>query len=116
MTLFHSNQITVLRYPNGSYVAGRWVDGSPVPLIITGSVQPGSGDRVLTNIEGKRFSGNMNMYVDVPLRCYDPIRKTRGDMYKDSYGILWEIVEAKDCQCGIIPHYEYTLVRSSELI
>lgn len=114
MTLFHSRVLTFHRR-TGSYVAGRWIEEVDSTFTLEGSVQASSGDKVETFLEGRRFSGSLDFYVDGPLQTYDPKLKTVGDLYVDESGEEWELVLQSGWANGIIPHYEYTAVRRKEL-
>jgi len=115
MTLFETRTITIQRM-SGSYNAGHWIAGNPTSIVMTGSVQASSGDKVETLMEGKRFSGSLDLFVDQPLVMADPKRGVQGDRYVDEKGDIWEVVLGNDWQNGIISHYEYTAVRIKELL
>jgi hypothetical protein len=66
-----TQSITVYRAATGSYVGGRWVDGSEGPFTIQGSHQPANGEERRNLPEGVRSDDIRKIYTDARLQEAD---------------------------------------------
>ena len=95
---------TVKRYASGSYVDGRWVEGSETELTIKTSVQPLNGKELEALPEGRRekssYKGYTSLYMQTVQNSENPDRIViDGDEY--------EIFTVENWQSNIINHYKF---------
>lgn len=107
-----SVELTVIRQPAGSYVAGRYVKAEPVEVTIAGNIQPlPRGVRTKLNPEGDITTNAYMLFTN------DLVRQMREGV--DGYNadiILWEgyqleVVQAVRYAMGPLDHYECVCVR-----
>jgi prephenate dehydratase len=109
-------KIPVKRPVEGSYVKGRWVEGAnPIPFTITGSVQPTSGDKLQTLLEGKRVSSIYEIITDTKLEVTDPLTGKTGDIVT-IFGQDHEVIQCMPWQNNILPHYSCIAIREKEAL
>ncbi len=116
MSLFNSKPIIAKRASAGEWVKGRWVEGSnPSTFSISGSIQPTTGDKLQTLLEGKRIQGIIEIITGTELQATDPITQTTGDIVTSSIdGLDYEVIQVLSWQNGILPHYECIAIREKE--
>jgi len=98
--------ITVTRKAVGSYVNGRWVDGTAADHSVSGNVQPLSGRELQQLPEGDRERQPLKIYTAFALANGDVV--TRGD------GIEYEVQAVEDWTKFNQPHYKARLMRIEE--
>lgn len=66
---YFRSPVTLRRYPPGTYVNGRWVEGSPSQdILITASIQPAKGEEMRSLPEARKESENYVMYTSFRVR------------------------------------------------
>jgi hypothetical protein len=113
MSLFNSRTFTVRRTIAGSYVKGKWVEGTSSTFTIKGTFQPGSVERMQTVLEGKRIQGAGDLITSSTLQLANPATQTSSD-WVEIDGIWWEVVQVGHWKNGLIPHSEYVVVWPKE--
>jgi hypothetical protein len=114
MSLFKSKTIPIKRQTPGQYVRGRWVDGpGPTEFNVDGTIQPTTGDKLQTLLEGKRIQSIMEIITSTPLRAADPKTATKGDIATINEQ-EYEIVQVMPWQNNILPHYSCIAIREKE--
>jgi hypothetical protein len=114
MSVLVAGQIlTITRFAAGSYVNGLWVEGSSSQLTVSGTVQPVPGSILQTLPEGKR-DRDMKLFIcDSELFITNPDTGTSGDLVSIE-GENWQVDSLQSWSNGILPHYEYILIRAKE--
>lgn len=114
MSLFNTVALGVTRKSAGSYIKGRWVDGSTISFNVTGSLQPVSGNKAQALMEGKRLISIMEFITAVKLIAADPITQISGDIVTID-GNPYEVILVEPWQNGILNHYACTMIRKDEV-
>lgn len=105
---------TVTRYAAGSYVSGRWVDGSTSTLTIRASVQPATSDQLRRLPEALRTRAAMGVITTTEVRTADEATGTPADTISID-GEDWEIQQVDAFGVAYAPalqHWEAVAMRS----
>jgi len=102
--------ITVKRYTAAALVKGVYQPVTPTTFTIKASVQPMSGDEVLTLPEGDREKELQTVYTDTLLRTIDQDTKTEADRVVWN-GSDYEVIKVRPYQMGALDHYECIIAR-----
>lgn len=113
MSLFNSVTLTVTRPAAGAWVKGKWVQTEGEPFPVTGSLQPTTGDKIKTLIEGRRVTGVYKFITSTPLKAGSVDEETNSDIVTID-GEPWMVMSVGAYQNGILPHYECYLIREKE--
>lgn len=107
MSLFNTFSLEVTRYDSVSIVKGRHVPGSDATstINISASVQPLSGSEISTLPENRRETSSYKIYTETELKTASGSENLKPDRLT-LYGKLFEIIQVKGWQNGLIPHYE----------
>jgi hypothetical protein len=111
--LLKGRSIPVKRVAAGALVGGRWQDGAPSNITITGTVHPAPTDRLQTLPEGMRVQGIRLVITDALLFQSDPLTQQGGDILTID-GFSWKVVAIAPYGNGIVPHYEALIMRVKE--
>lgn len=115
MSLLKTVDLIQSKHSQGSYVKGKWVEGTTEQINFKGTWQPSSGKVMELLPEGKR---NRETYI-----CYAPIELsfTSSDPELGVTGdeIVWEgksfeVCTASKWNNGLIPHWELICVKNKE--
>lgn len=103
--------LTILRYPQGSYVNGKWVIAEPDEVEITANLQPAKWDGVQQMPESDRTDKWCKVLSESLLRT-----KKEGDGGYDAdrfvwQGDLYEVKKTKQWDMGVLDHFEALAVR-----
>lgn len=60
--------LTIYRKSAGSYVNGFWVEGAETAIPITASIQPTSGEEMLSLPEGRRNRKTYSLFTSTPIQ------------------------------------------------
>lgn len=93
--------VTKRRYGAGSYVSGRWVDGTYTESTFQGSVQPVTQAELVMLPETERTKGAVKIYCD-----YEELRTANEATGIQADRILWEgeeweVHKVDSWRCGI---------------
>ncbi len=117
MSLFHPLSLTVNRYALGSYVNGRWVQGSlQNTFSIYASWQPANGDEMQTLPEGRRNSVAYKGYTITQLYTADQKQNTDIDFIVGPDSQEYEVIQVESWNNGLIDHYKFMAVREKEKV
>jgi hypothetical protein len=106
--------LQVRRPVPGQYIKGRWQEGDPPePFSIKCSVQPTTGERLQTLLEGKRVISLFEIITTTQLKAADPKTSTTGDVVS-IFGNDHEIIQVMPWQNSILPHYSCIALREKE--
>lgn len=89
-----------------SLVRGIWTLGTPETLTFQGSIQPLSGEDLLTLEPASRDIGKVWVYTDSTLKKRTEAADSTADRVIHE-GALWEIIDSRAYTNGIIPHRKY---------
>lgn len=96
---------TVLRNTR-ALIRGVWVDGTPTETVYKGSIQPLSGDDILTLDPASRSRGKVWVYTSSKLTKRVEGSTSPADQVVFE-GALWEIIDDRPYSNGLIPHHKY---------
>lgn len=111
MTPFEIFRIPVNLYRKaaGSYVNGVWVEGAETLILITASIQPTSGEEMLSLPEGRRNKKTYSLFTSTDINLI--VGSTNPDQVQ-IFGERYEVVRVEPWQnnppvFGIVNHYKF---------
>lgn len=96
----------------GQYVNGLWVEFGEIPLEITASVQPTTGEEMLSLPEGRRNRKTYSLFTSTKIEMIrGPNNSTNPDKI-EIYGERYEVVRVEVWQnnpvvFGVVNHYKF---------
>lgn len=87
--------VTITRYNAGSYVEGRWVEGSTSTFDVKGSLQVLRPEEMLRLEEGQRLEATRKFYTKTKLQSAEVAAGTRADRF-DYLGDTYEVLSVGD--------------------
>lgn len=95
---------------SGSYVNGKYVEGTTEEFYIQGSAQPVTGEELLNLPEAQRKRGVIKLYTQTKLNVVDTNNKRQCDLleYRDEN---YEVHEVKDYSDYFFTHYKILLIK-----
>ena len=99
-----------LRESAGAYVQGVYVAGARSVIDIQASIQPVSGQDMITAPEGRRISDMVKIYTDASLQESAEASGLQPDLIVWR-GYAYEIVSIEVRQMSVIDHYKVMAVR-----
>ena len=101
--------LTVFRQNEGSYINGVWQDAGETPLGITASVQPTSGEEMLSLPEGRRNKKVYSLFTSTPINLiYAGTNPDQIEIFGERFEIFQvEIWQNNPPVFGIINHYKF---------
>jgi len=102
---------TVKRTVAGSYVSGVFVEGSETTLSIQASIQPVSGQDMVSIPEGRRSSDMVKVYTDTSLFSQGDAGSGQSPDRVVWLGKDYEIYTKDVRQMGVISHYKYFAIK-----
>lgn len=111
MSSFRS-PFTITRKSAGSYVNGKWVEGSTSTFTIQASVQPLRGEEIQLLPEGRRNSQAVRIYTDTQLYVKTD-EQTNPDKLT-AFGESYEVLSVEPWQSNVINHYKCIAVKVIE--
>jgi len=104
MSLF-PKPFQVIRTPQ-TLVRGIWTDGTPSTLTFKGTVQPLSGQDLMTLEPASRDIGKVWVRTKSPLIKRQEGETTKADVVLWN-GFKWEVIDDRQYSNGLIPHHKY---------
>jgi hypothetical protein len=99
----------------GSYVAGRWVDGSYVDTTIDVCPQPMSTDDLMLLPEGMRTKGAVKLYTLSLVKSADEASAVKTPPDEITYdGLVYQVQQTWKWRVGILDHYKVIAVRKEK--
>jgi hypothetical protein len=89
-----AQSVTRKRYGVGSYVGGVWVQPTPVVMAIRASVQPATGEDLVSLPEGRRERETFKIYTVTDLRSGDEPLQIKADVLT-LYGSEFEVQQVQ---------------------
>jgi len=114
MSLINSFTLTVSRKSAGSYINGRWTNGSTTTFTINTSWQPATGRDLVALEEGMRQSTIFKGYSLNEIKTIDPETLQKEDIITGPDGYNYRVVFVGPWQNGIIDHYKFMAIRVKE--
>lgn len=101
--------LNVFRKNAGSYVNGQWVDGGETLIPITASVQPTTGEEMLSIPEGRRNRKTYSLFTSTKIEL---IHSGANPDQIDIFGERFEIFRVEIWQnhppiFGVVNHYKF---------
>lgn len=107
--------ITLRRPSAGSYVNGRWVEGSYTDSTITASIQPLKGEDMESLPEGRRDSEAYKMYTSTLVKTVQEAGSNQNADRVIFFGKEFEVHQVNEWQnnsnFNIVNHYKYLVLR-----
>lgn len=103
--------VTVRRYGTGSWVGGRWAEGSYVTITVVGAVQPGGMRELMTLEEGDRSKDTLTIWTQTALLTEDEVAQRAADRIVYG-GEVWQVRRVESF--GLTPelrHYHAIAIR-----
>jgi len=101
--------LTIFRQNTGSYINGFWVQVGEIPLQITASIQPTSGEEMLSLPEARRNKKTYALFTSTKINLLLPLKNP--DQI-NIFGERYEIIQVEPWQnnaviFGIVNHYKF---------
>ena len=103
--MLFGNLQTIYRHVPGSYVRGRWIEGTHTEISVVASVQPLADRDVISLPAGKRAEDSVKIYCESPIYAVDEKLQREADRLQ-WMGNTYECVAVEPWQNGIISHYK----------
>ena len=111
--LTRKTSITVLRQGAGSWVKGRWVDGTEAELPIEANVQPLRGHELQNLPESERSKDSIKVYCVETLNTAEEVGKTKADIVVWE-GKRWQAIRTMTYKMGVLDHTKTICYRLPE--
>lgn len=101
--------ITIYRKAAGAYVNGIWVEGAETTILITASVQPTTGEEMLSLPEGRRNKKTYALFTSTDINV---IVGTSNPDQVAIFGERYEVVRVEPWQnnptvFGVVNHFKF---------
>jgi len=101
---------TITRTSAGAYVNGLYVEGTQTSVTVMASVQPTTGEDMITLPQGRRMSDYVKIYTGTNLQVLGEGVGLQPDVLTWR-GHQYECISVDVRQMSIIPHYKYIFSR-----
>lgn len=102
---------TIKRTVPGSYVNGVYVEGAETTFTIQASVQPMSGEDIVSVPEGRRASDMVKLYTSTDLNSQGDAGSGQSPDRLVWLGKDYEIYSKEVRQMDVIPHYKIYAIK-----
>lgn len=104
--------LTLYRQNPATYVNGVWVPAGETAIPITASVQPTTGEEMLSLPEGRRNRKTYSLFSSTPIEVIHGVNNSANPDQIEIYGERYEIVQVDVWQnnppvFGIVNHYKF---------
>lgn len=104
--------LNIYRKSPGSFVQGRWVEGTETLIPITASIQPTTGEEMLSLPEGRRNRKTYSLFTSSPIEVINGLNNSSNPDQIDIFGERYEVVRVEVWQnnppvFGIVNHYKF---------
>lgn len=101
--------VNLYRYAAGAYVNGLWVQAAPTLIPITASIQPTTGEEMLSIPEGRRNKKTYSLFTSTDVNV---IAGGANPDQVDIFGERYEVVRVEPWQnnppvFGIVNHFKF---------
>lgn len=111
MSLFKTVSMTRRRYILGTYINGKYAEGTATDTPFKGTAQPVSGDEMELLPEARRGSEAMWVISDPTFDIRTAKENSHNADWISIDGDWFEVLEARRWKNSIIPHYRALVVR-----
>jgi len=106
MSIFFPQTWSKTQYTAGSYVNGKWVEGTPTVSALIADIQPISGKELDTLTIGDRNIGKIKVYTSEALIIMNEGTYQSGDRVTWN-GEIYELIGKQERNGGLITHIKY---------
>lgn len=104
--------LNLYRQNPGSYVKGQWVPAGETLIVITASIQPTSGEEMLSIPEGRRNRKTYSLFTSTPIDVIHGVNNSTNPDQIEIFAERYEIVRVEVWQnnppvFGIVNHYKF---------
>lgn len=101
--------LNIYRQTLGSYVDGEWVPGIETVIPITASIQPTTGEEMLSLPEGRRNRKTYALFTSTPVQLIVNLQNPdQIDIYGERYEIIRvEIWQNNPANFAVVNHYKF---------
>lgn len=104
--------LNLYRKNPGSFVEGRWVEAGETLIPITASIQPTSGEEMLSVPEGRRNRKTYSLFTSSKVEVIHGLNNSVNPDQIEIYGERYEIVQVEVWQnnppiFGVVNHYKF---------
>jgi len=104
--------LNLYRKNPGSFVNGRWIELGETLIPITASIQPTSGEEMLSVPEGRRNRKTYSLFTSTQIELIHGLNNSVNPDQIEIYGERYEIVQVEVWQnnppvFGIVNHYKF---------
>lgn len=104
--------LSLYRKSPGVYVNGEWVEGTETLIPITASVQPTTGEEMLSLPEGRRNKKTYSLFTSSKIEVIHGLNNSTNPDQIQIYGERYEIVQVEVWKnnppiFGIVNHYKF---------
>lgn len=108
--IFHV-PVNLYRKNPGAYVDGRWVEGGETLIVILASIQPTTGEEMLSIPEGRRDRKTYALFTKTPVEVIHGVNNSTNPDQVEIYGERYEVTRVEVWQnnpsvFGIVNHYK----------
>lgn len=101
--------LTLYRKNPGTYINGLWVEGGETAISITASVQPASGEEMLSLPEGRRNRKTYSLFTTPDVEViHDGANPDQIIIYGERYEVIQvQVWQNNPAVFGIVNHYKF---------
>lgn len=104
--------LNLYRQNPGAFVKGQWIPGSETLIVITASIQPTTGEEMLSIPEGRRNRKTYSLFTSTPIEVIHGLNNSTNPDQIEIYGERYEIVRVEVWQnnppvFGIVNHFKF---------
>lgn len=105
-------RLNLFRKSSGTYLNGIWIEGIETVIPITASVQPTSGEELLSIPEGRRNRKTYSLFTSTPIELIHGLNNSTNPDQIEIYGERYEVIRVEVWQnnppiFGIVNHFKF---------
>lgn len=108
--------ITLRTFLVGSYINGRWVEGSFTDSAITASIQPLKGEELLMLPEDRRESESYKMYTSTRVQTLTDKNPNQVIFFSKTFEVIQVFPWQNTAIFYPVQHYKYICMRLNPLV
>jgi len=103
--------VNLYRRNAGTYVSGRWVEAGETLIVITASIQPTTGEELLSLPEGRRDRKSYALFTSTEIELIHGVNNSTNPDQVEIFGERYEVTRVEVWQnnppvFGIVNHYK----------
>lgn len=104
--------LNLYRKNPGAFVDGRWLESGETLILITASIQPTSGEEMLSLPEGRRNRKTYSLFTSSKVEVIHGLNNSVNPDQIEIYGERYEIIQVEVWQnnppiFGVVNHYKF---------